>query len=109
MGTVSGLFGGRVPVRLSQRLPMDVRARERLVIPMHLVNLAQVSGCAFVALAAVHSVTFAVGRRIGRYNVVDVAWGMGFVAIAAVAAIIGHGDPTGGGCCWHSCRSGVCG
>ena len=64
------------------------------MIPMHLVNLARVSGCAFLALAAVHSVTFAVGRRIGRYNVVDVAWGIGFVAIAAVAAIVGHGDPT---------------
>jgi steroid 5-alpha reductase family enzyme len=60
----------------------------------HLANLAQVSGGAVVALAVVHSVAFAVGRRIGRYNVVDVAWGIGFVAIAAVAAILGHGDPT---------------
>jgi steroid 5-alpha reductase family enzyme len=74
----------------------------------HLANLAQVSGGAVVALAVVHSVAFAVGRRIGRYNVVDVAWGIGFVAIAAVAAILGHGDPTRAGCCWHSCRSGVC-
>ena len=41
-----------------------------------------------------HSVTFAIGRRIGRYNVVDVAWGVGFVAIATVAAALGHGDPT---------------
>ena len=35
-----------------------------------------------------------IGRRIGRYNVVDVAWGVGFVAVAAVAATLGHGDPT---------------
>lgn len=60
----------------------------------HLANLAQVSGGAVAALAVVHSVAFGVGRRIGRYNVVDVAWGIGFVAIAAVAAALGHGDPT---------------
>jgi steroid 5-alpha reductase family enzyme len=66
------------------------------VTPMnleHLVNLAQVSGASVLALAVVHSVTFAIGGRIGRYNVVDVAWGVGFVAIAAVAATLGHGDP----------------
>jgi steroid 5-alpha reductase family enzyme len=57
-------------------------------------NLAQVAGVSILAIAAVHSVTFVIGRRIGRYNVVDVAWGIGFVAIAAVAATLGHGDPT---------------
>ena len=60
----------------------------------HVANLAQVSGGAILVLAVVHSIAFAIGRRIGRYNVVDVAWGIGFVAIAAVAAILGHGDPT---------------
>jgi steroid 5-alpha reductase family enzyme len=60
----------------------------------NLTNLLEVSGASVLALAAVHSVTFAIGRRIGRYNVVDVAWGVGFVAIAAVAATLGHGDPT---------------
>jgi steroid 5-alpha reductase family enzyme len=60
----------------------------------NLTNLLGVSGAAVLALAAVHSVTFAIGRRIGRYNVIDVAWGVGFVAIAAVAATLGHGDPT---------------
>jgi steroid 5-alpha reductase family enzyme len=58
------------------------------------LNLLVVSGASLAALAVVHSVTFAIGRRIGRYNVVDVAWGVGFVAIAAVAAALGHGDPT---------------
>jgi steroid 5-alpha reductase family enzyme len=53
------------------------------------VNLLQVSGASVLALAVVHSVTFAIGRRIGRYNVVDVAWGVGFVT------------RPGGGCCWH--------
>lgn len=61
---------------------------------MNLVNLLQVSGASILALVVVHSVAFAVGRRIGRYNVVDVAWGVGFVAIAAVAAALGHGDAT---------------
>jgi steroid 5-alpha reductase family enzyme len=60
----------------------------------NLANLLEVSGASVLALAAVHSVTFAIGRRIGRYNVVDVAWGVGFVAIAAVAAMLGHGDET---------------
>jgi len=59
----------------------------------NLVNLLQVSGASVLALAVVHSATFAIGRRIGRYNVVDVAWGVGFVAIAAVAAALGDGDP----------------
>lgn len=59
---------------------------------MNLTNLLEVSGASILALAVVHSVTFAIGRRIGRYNVVDVAWGVGFVAIAAVAATLGHGD-----------------
>ena len=61
---------------------------------MNLANLLRVSGASVLALAVVHSVTFAIGRRIGRYNVVDVAWGVGFVAIAAVAATLGHGDET---------------
>ena len=39
-----------------------------------------------------HGITFVVGRRIGRYNVVDVTWGLGFVGVAAVAAVLGHGD-----------------
>ncbi|CAM4144559.1 putative membrane protein [Mycobacterium basiliense] len=53
-----------------------------------------VSGASAGALAVVHSIAFAIGRKIGRYNVVDVAWGLGFVAVAAVAAILGTGDPT---------------
>ncbi len=53
---------------------------------------AVVSGAAVAALLAVHAVTFAIGRRIGRYNVVDVAWGLGFIAVAVVAATLGDGD-----------------
>lgn len=59
---------------------------------MNLVNLLQVSAASALALVVVHAVTFVIARRIGRYNVVDVAWGVGFVAIAAVAATLGGGD-----------------
>jgi len=60
---------------------------------MNLTNFLVVSGASALALVVVHTVTFLIGRRIGRYNVVDVAWGIGFVAVAAVAAALGHGDP----------------
>lgn len=63
-----------------------------------MMDILAVSGAAALAVAVVHSVTFAIGHRIGRYNVVDVAWGIGFVAVAAASAVvgtvIGHGDPT---------------
>jgi steroid 5-alpha reductase family enzyme len=57
-----------------------------------IVNFATVSGASAAALLAVHAVTYVVARRIGRYNVVDVAWGLGFIAVALVAAILGDGD-----------------
>ena len=57
-------------------------------------NLLAVCGVSALALAVLHAVTFAVGKRIGRYNVVDVTWGLGFVAVALVAATLGHGAPS---------------
>ncbi len=57
-------------------------------------DILAVTGACTLAVAVVHSVTFAIGRRLGRYNVVDVAWGIGFVVVAAVAAAVGRGDPT---------------
>jgi steroid 5-alpha reductase family enzyme len=56
------------------------------------VDFAVVSAASAVALLAVHAVAFGIGRRIGRYNVVDVAWGVGFIAVAVVAAALGVGD-----------------
>src|SRR5690242_2910116 len=52
-----------------------------------------VSAVSLAMLVVVHGITFLIGRRIGRYNVVDAAWGIGFVAVAAVAALFGTGDP----------------
>lgn len=56
------------------------------------MNLALVTGAAALAVVLVQSVTFLIARRVGRYNVVDIAWGIGFVAVAAVAALLGSGD-----------------
>jgi steroid 5-alpha reductase family enzyme len=56
------------------------------------VNLALVVGAAAASVAAVHGATFLIARRIGRYNIVDIAWGIGFVAVAAAAAAVGSGD-----------------
>ena len=58
-----------------------------------IADFAVVSGASAVALLALHTVTFSIGHRIGRYNVVDVAWGLGFIVVATVAAILGSGDP----------------
>ena len=51
-----------------------------------------VSGAALAILILTYGITFVVGRRIGRYNVVDVTWGVSFVVVAAVAAVLGDGD-----------------
>jgi steroid 5-alpha reductase family enzyme len=51
------------------------------------MNFIVVAAASLATLAAVHGVTF----LIGRYHVVDVAWGIGFVAVAAVAAALGTG------------------
>lgn len=58
-----------------------------------MVNFLAVSLVSLIAVSVLFGATFAVGRRIGRYNVVDVAWGPGFVTVAAVAAAVGQGDP----------------
>ena len=56
------------------------------------MNFVVVSAASLAILAVVHATTFLIGRRIGRYNVVDAAWGVGFVAVAAVAAAVGTGE-----------------
>lgn len=56
------------------------------------MNFLVVCAASLAAIAVVHGATFLIGRRIGRYNVVDVTWGIGFVAVAAVAAAVGTGD-----------------
>ncbi|MFI8229248.1 DUF1295 domain-containing protein [Streptomyces sp. NPDC085900] len=55
------------------------------------VNLAWAAAAAL----AVMLVTFALAVRAGVHRIVDVAWGIGFtaVAVATLAASAGHGDP----------------
>jgi steroid 5-alpha reductase family enzyme len=57
------------------------------------VRFLVVSCAALAILFLTYGISFLVGRRIGRYNVVDVTWGVGFVGVAAVAAALGDGDP----------------
>jgi steroid 5-alpha reductase family enzyme len=56
-----------------------------------LVNFVAVSAASLAVVVVLQGATFLIGRRIGRYNVVDVAWGLGFVAVAAVCAVVGTG------------------
>jgi steroid 5-alpha reductase family enzyme len=56
------------------------------------VNVVVVFVASLAILVLVYGATFLIGRRIGRYNVVDVTWGAGFVVVALVAAIVGSGD-----------------
>ena len=44
-----------------------------------------------IALAVLMAVTYTIGHVIGRHNVVDTAGGLGFVAVAVVAAVLGDG------------------
>ncbi|MGX1806229.1 DUF1295 domain-containing protein [Nocardia sp. NPDC055321] len=44
-----------------------------------------------LALAALQGTTYLIGRRIGRYNVVDVSWGLGFVLVALIGVLAGDG------------------
>ncbi|MGV9793848.1 DUF1295 domain-containing protein [Gordonia sp. NPDC003422] len=49
---------------------------------------------ALLLLAVIQGVAMLIGHRIGRYNVVDVVWGLGFVGVAWLAVAIGDGDAT---------------
>ncbi|HEY8307583.1 MAG TPA: DUF1295 domain-containing protein [Lapillicoccus sp.] len=54
-------------------------------------NFLAVSGFSLLAVAILMTVTALVGRRQGRVSVVDTAWGLGFVVVALVAAVVGDG------------------
>lgn len=51
-----------------------------------------VSGASLGAIAVLMTVTAVIGRRLGKVSVVDTAWGLGFVLIALVAALLGDGS-----------------
>lgn len=56
------------------------------------MNFVAVTVGALLTVIIVHGATFFIARRIGRYNVVDIAWGIGFIAVAAVVTVVGGGD-----------------
>jgi steroid 5-alpha reductase family enzyme len=61
-----------------------------------LATLGLLVAAAVVTVVVVFAVTLAVARAAGQHSVVDVAWGLGFVAVAAVAfvvtGVLGVGD-----------------
>jgi len=54
-------------------------------------DLLLVSGLSLATAAVLMTATAVVARAVGRIAVVDVTWGLGFVAIAAVGALVGDG------------------
>ncbi|MGL5809006.1 MAG: DUF1295 domain-containing protein [Nocardioides sp.] len=48
---------------------------------------------AAAAVAGAQFVTALIARRLGRVSVVDVTWGLGFVAVAVVSAAVADGTP----------------
>lgn len=55
-----------------------------------------ITGATLLLLAVLQTLAYIVGRRIGRYNVVDVVWGLGFIGVAWLAVALGDGDRTRG-------------
>lgn len=55
-------------------------------------ELLIVSGWSLLAVAVLMTSAALVAWRTGQFAVVDTAWGLGFVAVAAVAAALGDGD-----------------
>jgi steroid 5-alpha reductase family enzyme len=51
-----------------------------------------VTAASAVVIFVVLGITLLVGERLGRHNVVDVAWGLAFVGVAGAAAALGSGD-----------------
>jgi len=55
-------------------------------------NLLLVSGISVLAVAVLMTVTGVIGARAGKVSVVDTTWGLGFIAVALVSALVGHGS-----------------
>src|SRR5487761_1203205 len=88
---------------LPERIGAGVRggADERAPDPRHPARgmtgtLGATLGLSAAAVLVVMLLAFTAGTVAGRHNVADVAWGIGFAAVAVVALIAsaGHGDGT---------------
>jgi steroid 5-alpha reductase family enzyme len=45
----------------------------------------------FAAIVVLMALTYGVSRVLGRHSVIDVTWGLGFVVVAGVSALVGDG------------------
>lgn len=50
-----------------------------------------IAAASALVVVVVLAVTFVIGERLGRHNVVDVAWGISFAGASVVSAILGNG------------------
>lgn len=66
-------------------------------------QFAQGLGLSALTALAVMLITFAVAVRLGMHRIVDVAWGIGFTAVALVSYAMSAGRGTVGGGCWSPC------
>lgn len=55
-------------------------------------GLPMIALLSLLGLAILQAITFVIARRIGRNNIVDVVWGLGFVLVALVSALCGNGS-----------------
>ena len=51
-----------------------------------------VVGAAALAVVVLMAITALAARRTGRWAVVDVTWGLGFLVVTAIAVVLGDGD-----------------
>lgn len=58
-----------------------------------LTSALEVLGLAVAVVVLAQAVTAVIALRVGRVSVVDVTWGLGFVAIALAGALFGDGTP----------------
>ena len=60
-----------------------------------LATLAAVVAASLVTAAVAMAVTALVARRLGKVSVVDITWGLLFVAIGWVSFVVGTGSGVG--------------
>ena len=51
-----------------------------------------VAASSAIVIVGVLVVTFFIGERLGRHNVVDVSWGLAFAAVSVISAALGDSD-----------------
>ena len=60
---------------------------------MMIMNFGIITAASALVITIVLAATFFIGERLGRHNVVDVAWGIAFAGVSVGSAALGDGDP----------------